>query len=196
MRALIFVSALLLLIQRGSADSIECDNGDRYNGKVISMDEKVVTLQNEIAGKISIPRQRIVSISFRDAKTAPVVAQIAPPVSSTNVLNPQARAVQFDPAAVQRIQNELLATATPETSQMFNEMIQGLMGGQMNIGDIRNKAQTTLQELRDLQKELGDDETAALLNSYGAILENFLQQSARTTNTVAAPKAQRPRVAP
>lgn len=193
MKALLSLFSLLIFAQSVVADIVECDNGDRYNGKVVSMDEKNVTLRNEIAGTISIPRNRIISISFRDqTQPRPVTA----PIVSTNRPNP-AQGFQFDAAAVQKVQNELLATATPEATQMFNEMVQGLMGGQMNVGDIRNKAQSTLQELRELQKELGDDETAGLLNSYRAILENFLRQSAGPTNAaVPAPKAQQPRITP
>lgn len=193
MKALLSLFSLLIVVQGAIADIIDCDNGDRYNGKVVSMDEKNVTLRNEIAGTISIPRSRIITISFRDPGQPRPVTE---PIVSTNRPN-AANGLQFDAAAVQKVQNEILATATPEATQMFNEMVQGLMGGQMNVGDIRNKAQSTLQELRELQKELGDDETAALLNSYGAILENFLRQSARPTNAaVPAPKAQQPGVNP
>jgi hypothetical protein len=64
------------------------------------------------------------------------------------------------------------------------------MSGQMDVTDIRRKAQSTLQELRSLQKELGDDETAALLNSYGAVLESFLKQApARPSAAPAKPTA-------
>jgi hypothetical protein len=196
MTALSLFSALLLLVQGSSADTIECDNGDRYNGKVISMDEKKVTLQNDLTGTLTIPRERIVTISFREKPAAPPAVKATSPALSTNIFNPQSGSVPFDAAAIQKVQNELLRTATPEATQMFNEMVQGLMGGQMNIGDIRGKAQTTLQELRDLQKDFGDDETAEILNTYGAILENFLRQSARPTNSVPLPKAPTPRQAP
>ena len=187
MKQLFAGCALMFFMGVAFADTVECDNGDRYNGKVISMDEKKVTLQNEITGTLTIPRQRIVSISFRE-KTPPIPAASGTAAISTNGVNASARGVQFDAAAIQKVQNDLLATATPEATQMFNEMVQSLMGGQMNIGDIRTKAQTTLQELRDLQKDLGDDETAALLNSYGAILENFIRQSSTGTNAIIAPK--------
>jgi hypothetical protein len=191
MKALIFASALLLLDTGIFADTIECDNGDRYNGKVISMDEKKVTLQNEITGTLSIPRHRIISISFREKPPAPPIAASAP-MLSTNQVNPQIRGLQFDPGTIQKVQNELLATATPEATQMFNQMVQGLASGQLNVGDVRKQAQTTLQELRELQKDLGDPDAAALLNSYGAILENFLRQPVGPTNPVPAPKLSPP----
>ena len=64
MKARILLLGLFASIQFLCADVIECDNGDRYNGKVLSMDEKSVTMQNAITGKLTIPRARIVSIGF------------------------------------------------------------------------------------------------------------------------------------
>lgn len=182
MNALRLLAGLVFSLQLITADLIECDNGDRYNGKVLAMDEKQVTLQSDITGKIVIPRSRITSISFRDQSST---AGVRP---ATNSFRPGA--IAFNTNAIQKIQNEYLATATPEANQMFNEMVQGLMNGQLNMADLRGKAQETLAELRKLQAELGDDETAGLLDSYGAILESFLQQPATGTNLFA------PRLAP
>lgn len=177
----VMVVGLILSFSWLRGDVIECDNGDCYNGKVLSLDEKKVSLQNEIAGTLTIPRSRIVSISFRDKPVAQKPAILG---SATNRAAPRPGAMQIDPGAVQKVQNELLSTANPEANQMFNEMVQGLMSGQMNMADIRKKAQTTLQELRVLQKELGDDETADLLNTYGAILEGFVNQAPGRTNVI------------
>jgi hypothetical protein len=179
MRAFLFAAGLVLTTTFLRADVIECDNGDRYHGKVLSMDDKKVTLQNEVTGTLQIPRARIVTLSFREKTAAPALAKIV--ATNTPALRPGA--IQLDQGAVQKVQNELLAGATPEANQMFNEMVQGLMSGQMDMADIRNKAQTTLQELRSLQKELGNDETAELLNSYGAILESFIKQAPVRPNT-------------
>ena len=179
----IFLLAALLPFAR--ADLIECDNGDRYNGKVLSMDEKTVKLQNEITGTLTIPRSRIVAISFRGTQATPVVK------ASTNgpAIDPN-KHVKIDPGAVDRVQNEFLATATPEANQMFQEMIRGLQTGQLNLGDIRAQAQSTLKELREAQKELGDDDLAGLLNTYGAILENFVRQTPPGTRAPAIRPAQ------
>src|SRR5687768_11413953 len=86
------------------ADVIECDNGDRYNGKVLSMDEKTVKLQNEIAGTLTIPRNRIVAISFRAGQAAPAVkgSTNGPAIDASN-------RIKIDPGSVDRVQNELLA---------------------------------------------------------------------------------------
>ena len=180
MKARFILAGLLLFVPVLRADVVECDNGDRYHGKVLSMDDKKVVLKNEITGTLNIPRTRIVALSFRDQPTTPSVARTAAPPST-----PASPAKQLESAsAIQQVQNDYLATATPQANQMYNEMVQALMSGQMNMSDLRNKAQTALQELKSLQKELGDDETAQLLNSYGAILESFLKQAPAQTNAV------------
>lgn len=173
------LAGLLLCVPLLTADMIQCDNGDRYHGKILSMDETTVMLRNEITGTLSIPRHRIVSISFRE----PAVQAQPSSSTGTNSASALTRALS-DAEAVRKVQNEWLATATPEANQMFNQMVDGLMSGQLNVADLKVKASETLQELRKLQAELGDDETAGLLNSYGAILENFLKQPAPATNRV------------
>jgi hypothetical protein len=184
MKAGFMLAGLLLIIPALRADVVECDNGDRYHGKVLSMDDKKVVLKNEITGTLNIPRARIVSLSFRDQATTPAAAK---PAVSTAAPSP---AKQLESAsAIQQVQNDYLAGATPEANRMYNEMVQALMSGQLNMADLRNKAQTTLQELKSLQTELGDDEIAQLLNSYGAILESFLKQAPVQTNAVPRPTA-------
>lgn len=188
MRAVFILAGLFFFVSFSQADVVECDNGDVYHGKVLSMDEKQVTLQNEIAGTLKIPRQRIVSLSFRE-KAAPAAPRAAAArLPGTNaVVRPGA--IQFDAAAVQKVQNEMLAGATPEAQQMFNDMVQGLASGKLNVADIQRQAQSTLKELRSMQSEFGDDETADLLNSYAAILESFVRQAPPQS-------AARPNIAP
>lgn len=179
---------LILLLMATSplcwADVIECDNGDRYNGKVLSMDAKEVKLQNDIAGTLTIPRSRIVGIQLRPALAAPAAAPQRPVATATApALN--ATKLQFDAAAIERIQNEYLATATPEANQMFQEMLRGVQSGQKNIGDLRTQAASTLQELRAAQKEFGEDALGGILETYGEVLESFLRQTTPGTRSPA-----------
>src|SRR5690242_9948945 len=46
------------------ADEVAMQNGDRYFGKVVSVSPKSVTLDSENLGKISVPREKVVSLSF------------------------------------------------------------------------------------------------------------------------------------
>ena len=159
------------------ADVVQCANGDRYNGKVLLVNETDVRVLNDIHGTLVIPREKVVSISFQTGtNAAPVVAP------SRTAAAPDGE-FKVDAAAVEQVQREFLGTANPEANQMFQEMVQGLASGTLNVGDIRARAKTTLDEVRELQKELGDEDTAGLLNSYVSILENFVRQ----TGTNAAP---------
>ncbi len=181
MRALSLLICLVFSLCFAAADVIECDNGDRYNGKVLSMDETKVKLQNEITGTLTIPRNRIVSISFRAAPAPGIGKPVGQAATNGPALNAHG-GLKVDAATVERVQGEYLAGASPEATQLFQQMVQGLSTGQLNLGDIRAKAATTLRELREMQKELGDEDAGALLDTYGAILENFLRQVPATTN--------------
>jgi hypothetical protein len=184
--AFLLVSAVFARCILG--DVVECENGDRYNGKVLLVDEQNVKLQNEIAGVLNIPRAKVVTISFRPQKAAPQAGVRATGATNLSALAlPQA--IQGDPATIERVQNEILGTAGPEANQMFQEMVRGLLSGKLDATDIRSKAQSTLNDLKELQKELGDDDSAALLNTYAGILQGFVNQTPAkpTTNTARPP---------
>jgi threonine dehydrogenase-like Zn-dependent dehydrogenase len=152
-------------------DVVQCENGDRYTGKVLLVNETEIRLINDIHGALTIPRARVLSIQFqRPGQTNAPAAANAP-----------AGEIKLDPAAIEQVQREFLGTANPEANQMFQEMVRGLASGTLNLGDIRAKAESTLEEVRQLQKELGDDDTAGLLNSYVGILENFVKQAGTNT---------------
>jgi hypothetical protein len=162
-----------------SADVVECQNGDRYNGKVLLVDEHNVKLQNEITGIVTIPRAKVSTISFGQAMAKPAAVVGA---AKTNAL----------PASViEQVQNQFLSDATPEANQMFQEMVRDLVNGKIGVEELRAKAQNTLKELNDVQKDLGDDETAALLGGYASILENFLKAGQAAPKPV-APKTESP----
>ena len=185
-KLLLFFACSLSLIK---ADVVECENGDRYNGKVLLVDEHNIKIENDITGILTIPRAKVSTISFGTPKTvrAPAKAAAATPLLQTNILSP-AQPLKFDSKAIEQVQNELLGDASPEATQMFQEMVRGLMSGKLDLGDVRNKAQTTLDELKDLQKDLGDDEATALLSSYASILQSFLNQGpAKAKPPIAAP---------
>src|ERR1043166_8332516 len=58
----LFLCAANLFLSRG--DLVECINGDRYNGKVVSVDESSVKVQSEITGVLTLPRAKVSSIHF------------------------------------------------------------------------------------------------------------------------------------
>jgi hypothetical protein len=162
------------------ADVVECENGDRYNGKVLLLNEKELRLTNDIQGIITIPRQKILSISLRMGTPAKRAVEDVQN-SLTN------GGIQLDPSSVAKVQQQFLSDANPEANELFQQMVQGLMTGKMDVNDIRNKAQGTLEQLRQFQKELGQDEEGELLGSYVNILEAFLKNASQRTNTTSVP---------
>src|SRR5688572_4843063 len=99
MRTVVFFLGLSCCWCLTFADVIECDNGDRYNGKLLSIDETKVKLQNEIPSTITITRKRIVSISFRPAQASVPKARNA---TNAPALSPRS-GVELDSAAVERV---------------------------------------------------------------------------------------------
>jgi len=174
----------LLLVASAMGDVIECENGDRYNGKVLLLNEKELKLQNDIQGNIIIPREKIVTITFRPGtKTA---GAITAPSSAGKLTNAPA---QLDSSAVAKVQQEFLGDANPEANQLFQEMVTGLMSGKLNVADIQGKALNTLNELKAAQKELGQNEDSEIFGNYAAILENFIKAASQATNKSALPPA-------
>ena len=169
---------LALLLAAGlRADIIIFENGDRLSGEVLTLTGSELKLRNEVQGVITLPRAKIASIHFREPAAAPIPAipPAATPLKGIQGKDDTARAIE-------QVQNQLLAGATPEAQQMYQEMVTGFLSGQLSVEDIRHQAQQALTELRSLEGELGDDETTALLKSYAAILENFLKASPPGTN--------------
>jgi hypothetical protein len=188
---------MLLLSFPVLADIVECDNGDRYNGRVLLLNEKELKLKNDIQGVIVIPRAKIISIQFRSSAVAKSSARPAlqPALRTTN------GPVQFDPSAVAKIQQQFLGDANPEANKLFQEMVSGLMNGKLDLNDIRSQAQTSLDELQKLQGDAGGDEDSQMLQSYITLLQSFLKSSPAATNSTPlvpqkAPKAQVPAAAP
>jgi hypothetical protein len=160
------LSLLLLGVACARADVLNLANGDRFIGEVQSLNEKEIQLKSDALGDIKIPREKIASIFF--GTNQPPVRAVAPE-SATAVKS------GLDAKAVEDVQKEFLATATPEANAMFTELVQGLASGKLSVNDIRKQAGDTLKELRDLQAELGEDEDSGLLKSYVSILEKFVR---------------------
>ena len=182
------------------ADQVECENGDKYNGKVLSMDSATLRFESEVTGRISIPRSKVVLISFRPSvEGSPLKAPTLPP----SLVPPAAGAAKpgpapggFDPKAIEQVQKEFLGAATPEANAMFSDMLKGLATGTLSIGDIRGQAAQSLKELEALQKEIGEEEENPLLGSYVGILKNFLRQTEKEGPAKTPSPARPPETAP
>lgn len=174
-----------------SGDIVFCETGDQFHGKVVAVDEKEVKIRSEIAGEVKIPRERVLSITFKEpsAKTTAKVLpgeQLPAAASATN-------GNKIDAEAIAKVQQEFLATATPEAQAMYRDMVQGFLSGKVSVQDLRGQAQDALNQLNELSKDLDDEEISGILGTYGSILQNFLKQTGGTVTN--SPAVKRPAIA-
>lgn len=193
---------LLLIAAPGlRADVLEMQNGDRYSGKVISVSSDTVVLTNEVLGKITVPRARVVGLLFgTNAVVTRVADNPAPPVSTnlplvnapaallnTNAdLSAALRQLGGNTNFVGQIRQQILA-GNPEAASKYDQMVNGLLSGQVSVSDIRHQAQSAAAQLRELKRELGPDADASL-DGYLQVLDGFIKETANEP-TNAAPKS-------
>ena len=185
------------------ADQIEMQNGDRYIANVVSLNSNTLVVRNEVLGTVHLPRGKVASITFGRAATIPSVqsktnAALAQPLSGlTNSTSEFAAALHQLGAQtnlIQQVQSEFLAGVGPEANNKFNELLNGLTTGKLTLGDLRNEAKSAADQLRALEKDLGDDSGFAL-DGYLSILDGFLSETAPADISQPAP-ARRSIVAP
>ena len=155
----LFTTLLLLWFAAAKADQVEMENGDRYIGKVLLVDDKEVRLQNEIHGPMRLPRAKVVLISFREnaatAKPASPQSSAGKPVA-TDAL-PQDQIGGIDPKLLKQVEQEILGGAGPEANSMFTDIMKSYMSGAISLEDIRARARTSLAELKSLKDDLGEE---------------------------------------
>jgi hypothetical protein len=198
-------SGMILLLVAAStlrADVLEMQNGDRYSGKVISVSPDTVVLTNEVLGQITVSRGKVANLSFGTNAVVPKVAVIRSSPVSTNLpattipvamvntntdLSAAFRQLGANTNFVGQIRQQMLA-GNPEAVGKYNEMVNGLLSGQLSVSDIRQQAQATAAQLREMKRELGP-EAAESLDGYLQILDNFVKE---TANEPADPTSKSP----
>jgi hypothetical protein len=198
---IIFLGAAVPL----AADQLELQNGDRFSGKVLSVSANAVVLESDALGKITVPRQKVARLAFGTNTITPVAVNPVPPVptnpptaaalSALLKTNAQMTAVLRQPGTdtnvIRQIREQMLA-GSPGASAKYDEMVSSLLSGQMNMDDLRREAQSSVDELRELKRDLGPD-VGDSLDGYLEVLDQFLKESAVTTTSPApAPKAAAP----
>lgn len=197
----VFVAATLL-----RADQVEMQNGDRYNGKVLLVSTDIVVLESEVLGKINVPRKHVASLSFgtntaapnaaanvarmSGATNLPVVARTNKPAITNVDLSAAFRNLGADTNFVRQIREQMLSDS-PEAANKYNEMVNGLMSGKLNLNDLRREAKSSADQLRALKRDLGP-EVGDSLDMYLQVLDGFLKESGSLPTTpkpVPAPKA-------
>ena len=165
-------------------DQVQMQNGDRYFGRVLSLNTNTLVLQSDVLGSVRLPRGKVALITLGTATpTNAAGAMGAPnnrPAAPTNAvldLSASLRDLGANTNFIRQVQAQFLGDAGPEANNKFNEMVGGLMSGKLTLNDIRTEAKSAAAQLRDLKRDLGDDAGWAL-DGYLAILENFLRETA------------------
>jgi hypothetical protein len=176
------------------ADQIEMQNGDRYAGKVVSMTADTIVLQSDVLGKLTLPRNKVANINLG---SLPAAAPATPPVVRTTNQPPAAsltlsngnpdisaalRHLGANTNFVNQIRTKFLSDAGPEANGKFDELWGGLLSGKLDMNGLRAEAKSAADQIRALKKQGAD--VGEPLDSYLAILDNFLKQTA----PAAAPK--------
>lgn len=170
------------------ADQVVMQNGDRYNGRIVSVSATNVVLQSEVLGVVNLHRGKVASLAMGNA----VATKAAPAIkaASTNGSTELAAAVRqlgTQSNLVNQVRAQFLATANPEANQKFDQMLNDLGTGKMSIADLRAQARSAAAQLRELEKEAGDD-ASGTMGLYLSILESFLAETeANATRSTNAP---------
>jgi hypothetical protein len=188
------------------ADQVVMQNGDDYNGKVLSVTTNVLILQNDNLGTAVLPRAKVAAVSFGAAVAAPPVAPAnnfstsQPGAPATNLISDPAalRGIRDQSNLVQLVQSQILGSASPDAVNKYNEMLDGLSTGKIDLNDLRQQAQSAADQLRSLKQDAGPD-AAGDMDAYLAILDNFLHETApgnTATNSASPPPKAAPNPGP
>ena len=169
------------------ADQVSMQNGDRYNGKVLSVSSNSVLFQSEVLGNLTLPRAKVASIDLGNGpvtRSQPTVqaATTLPRVPSATRTNVEAdfsaafRQMGSQTNLIQQIQSQFLAGAGQEANDKFEQMMGDLINGKMSVNDLAAQAKGAADQLRAFRKELGEDAGGGELDAYLSILDSFLNQ--------------------
>ena len=161
-----------------SADQVVMQNGDRYNGKVVSVSPTNVVFQSDLLGTVNLSRTKVANLTMGlvTPATNSVVATPAPKTNGAPDLSAALRQIGSQSNLANQVRAQFLATASPEANQKFDQMLNDLGTGKMSIADLRAQARDAANQLRALEKEAGEDSTGTM-GLYLSILDNFLAET-------------------
>jgi hypothetical protein len=177
-----------------SADQITLHNGDILNGKVLAMTTNTLVLQDDSLGTLTLPRARVSIIMF--GTTAPTLPPLAMPFTNVVQASPEPAARANSPSdlqamfqnihehsnLVQEVEVKVLgSSASPDAVNKFNELLDGLSSGQLDMNGLRSQAQSAAAQLQDYKKQMGS-EAGEEIDGYLYILNNFLRETAPTNS--------------
>ena len=183
----------LVAAPNSGADQVEMSNGDRYIGRVVSLNSNTLVLQSEVLGTLRLPRTTIQNITLDSGRAAaltntgisnPLTLRSnslvrVPAPNSTNSPNDFSTALRqlgSQSNTLRQVQEQLLTGAGPEAQAKFNDLLGGLISGKIDMDGLRAEAKSTLEQATKVRGELGE-EGGGMLDSYLAILDGFLRET-------------------
>jgi len=175
-----------------SEDEVWMRNGDRFAGRVLSLNTNTLILQSPVLGKISLSRCEVSSITLTPMGTNQAALAFSSTNPGTEAASPtypvgDLGGLSLNNSQVQDIKSQLLNDAGPEANQQFNDLVAGLLSGKLGVSDIRAQAQSVAAQARALKRDLGNDPAAESMDSYLEILDKFLQETAPAGTKTAPP---------
>lgn len=175
------------------ADQVLMQNGDRINGKVVSLTTNSLIIQDNNLGTITLARANVTAIFFGTAAvTAPVATndllsgKAASPAAPDSDMAATLRGLRSHTNLIQQVETQVLDSSSPDALNKFNDLLDGLSTGKIDLNGLRAQAQTEADQLREFKKEMGP-ETAAEADVYLAILDHFLRETAPGPTNSTAP---------
>jgi hypothetical protein len=190
---IIFGCLALGMVMISRADEVVMQNGDMLNGEVLAMSTNSLVLRDDNLGTITLPRAKITTIVFGKVKPAApwtlapanniaaMPSYNAPETNSVSDLQAELRGIRNQTNLIQEVQGQILgSSASPEAVNKFNELLDGLSTGKIDMNELRAEAQSAAQQLESFTNEMGPD-TSGEAQSYLAILNSFLRETAPGT---------------
>jgi hypothetical protein len=195
-KSICFITSLAACLSLGvavsSADQITLRNGDILNGKVLAVTTNTLVLQDDSLGTLTLPRARVSNITFGAvaAVMPPPATSFANPVQAAPKLASQANSasdlqmmfheIRQHTNLVQEVEAQVLgSSASPEAINKFNDLLDGLSTGQMDMNGLRAEAQNSVNELQEYKKQMGSD-AGEEIDGYLYVLNKFLRETAPT----------------
>src|SRR5258708_2262568 len=165
------------------ADQVEMQNGDRYQGNVLSVSSNIVVLHSDVLDTVNLPRAKIACLTLgsngptnRVGLPAAAPSQFRPvrPGSPSPGIPTAKSQVDTNANVLTQVQKQFLDDASPEAKDKFNQMAAGFLSGKISINDIRKEAKSAADQLRALKGNAPDE--TGMIDGYLAILDSFLKE--------------------
>lgn len=182
------IACLASLMPAGlRADQVVMQNGDTLNGRVVAMNTNILVLQNDNFGAMELPRSKVANIllgtTMAATPAAPATNAIAraqataSPTNSVPDIADMLRGIRGQTNLIQQVQSQMPGSSSPEAANKFNELLDGLSTGKIDLDGLRAQAQSAADDLRSLTNGMGPD-VGEEADGYLSILDHFLQETA------------------